>query len=186
MSLLAIEQDFAGASCDRKSRPSLACSLSRARAAQTFLLDCAQLEEFQEFLLGLDRDSRWRRFGHAASDDALLAHARNALAAASCVIGIALDGRLRGALEVYSCAPQPFGEAALVVDAQWRRRGLGFALLRAAAGWACENSVGSLRLIFTRDNWPMRRLASKANARFDLVLDEICAEITHAKLQRSD
>jgi hypothetical protein len=29
----------------------------------------------------------------------------------------------------------------------------------------------------------MRQLASKANARFDLVLDEICAEVTPARLR---
>jgi hypothetical protein len=172
MSLLGIEHD----------RPSLAGSLAHARAPHVWLLDCEQVEEFEEFLLRLDRDSRWRRFGHAASDEALQAHARSALAAASCVIGVSLDGTLRGALEIYSCAPQPFCEAALVVEPQWRRRGLGFAMLRAAARFAREASAGGIRLIFTRDNWPMRKLASKADARFDLVLDEFCAEVAPAKL----
>jgi GNAT superfamily N-acetyltransferase len=104
-------------------------------------------------------------------------HAHHALTTASCVIGVSVDGTLRGILELYSCAPQPFCEAALVVDPRWRRRGLGFALLHAATRWVGGTSSGSIRLIFTRDNWPMRKLASKAGARFDLVLDEICAEV---------
>jgi GNAT superfamily N-acetyltransferase len=183
MSLLAIEHDVtAGSARGRKASPSLAGSLTRTRTPQIRLLDCAQVEELQELLLCLDRESRWRRFGHAASDETLLTHARGALAAASCVIGIALDGALRGVLELYSCAPQPFCEAALVVDAQWRRRGLGFALLCAAARWAGATPDRGIRLIFTRDNWPMRKLASKAHARFDLVLGEFCAEIAPAKL----
>ena len=51
-------------------------------------------------------------------------------------------------------------------------------MLRAAAG----SETQGIRLIFTRDNWPMRQLARKANARFDLVLDEICAVVTPARL----
>jgi GNAT superfamily N-acetyltransferase len=134
--------------------------------------------ELQDFLLRLDRDSRCRRFGHAASDDVVAAHAVTALEDAG-VIGAFVDESLRGALEIYSCAPHGAPEAALVVDQSWRRRGLGWALLCAAAG----SEAQGIRLIFTRDNWPMRHLASKANARFDLVLDEICAEVTPARLR---
>jgi GNAT superfamily N-acetyltransferase len=141
--------------------------------------------ELQDFLLRLDRDSRCRRFGHAASDDVVAAHAVAALEDAS-VTGVFVDDpgdfageTLRGALEIYSCAPHGVAEAALVVEQSWRRRGLGWALLCAAA----RSETQGIRLIFTRDNWPMRQLASKANARFDLVLDEICAEITPARLR---
>jgi GNAT superfamily N-acetyltransferase len=135
--------------------------------------------ELQDFLLRLDRDSRCRRFGHAASDDIVAAYAVTALEDAS-VIGVFVDEILRGALELYCCAPHG-SEAALVVDQNWRRRGLGWALLRAAV--AAVGEAQGIRLIFTRDNWPMRHLASKANARFDLVLDEICAEVTPARLR---
>ena len=95
------------------------------------------------------------------------------------MIGAYVDESLRGALEVYSCAPLGAPEVALVVDQNWRRRGLGWALLRTAAG----SETQGIRLIFTRDNWPMRQLASKANARFDLVLDEICAEVMPARMR---
>jgi len=182
MSLVAYEHDFNGDLAPGvKAEPSLAGSLAR-HVPQIALIDDDQIDVVQDFLLRLDRESRWRRFGHAASDAALVAHARTALDEASGVIGIAIDGTLRGILEIYSCAPRPFCEAALVVDPAWRRRGLGFALLRAAARFSCNSGGGGIRLIFTRDNWPMRKLADRAQARFDLVLDEISAEIAPARL----
>jgi GNAT superfamily N-acetyltransferase len=147
-------------------------------AVRTERLGREHAAELQEFFLRLDRGSRCRRFGHAASDEVVAAHAMTALEDATCVIGVCVDELLRGALEIYSCAPNGPPEVALVVDQDWRRRGLGWALLRAAVA----SETGGIRLIFTRDNWPMRQLAGKANARFDLVLDEICAEITPARL----
>jgi len=175
MALLGLEQDWTKTPRVR----------SGPLAPLTQRLGREHRAELQDFLLRLDRDSRCRRFGHAASDDVLAAHAVTALEDAW-VIGAFVDDPgdcageiLRGALEIYSCAPQGTPEVALVVDQTWRRRGFGWALLRAAAAASEEQGF---RLIFTRDNWPMRQLASKANARFDLVLDEICAVVTPARL----
>jgi GNAT superfamily N-acetyltransferase len=148
-----------------------------SRLARAMPLDRTHRDELQDFLTRLDRDSRCRRFGHAATDELLLTHAVKALSEASCVMGIFADQALRGVLELYSCKPAPILEGAIVVEQAWRRRGFGASLLRAGLGWACGARENSVRLIFTRDNWPMRQLASKANARFDLVLDEICAEV---------
>jgi GNAT superfamily N-acetyltransferase len=174
MSLAALEHEA-------RFNPSLMTSLARPAVPQILFLDDAQRDAFQDLLLRLDRDSRWRRFGHVVGDDTLRNHVQHALAHAAGVIGIARDGRLRGVLELYSCAPSPYCEGALVVAPSWRRRGLGTALLRAAAAFAGEAALGPIRLIFTRDNWPMRKLAAKADARFDLVLDEICAEVAPAQ-----
>jgi GNAT superfamily N-acetyltransferase len=138
------------------------------------------LAEIQRFFASLDRRSRWSRFGHAANDSSLLTHAQNALGAGACSFGAYVDGQLRGFVDLYCCAPQKFFEAGVVVHQDWRRRGLGWALLHAAIQWVNQTSASSLRLIFPRSNWPMRQLASKANARLDLVLDDICADITHS------
>jgi GNAT superfamily N-acetyltransferase len=174
MSLAACEYDA-------KPNPSMIGSLARAPVRQILVLDDAQRDALQDFLLRLDRESRSRRFGHVVSDATLRDYVRHALEDAACVIGIAADGRLRGLLELYSCAPARHCEAALVVEPTWRRRGLGFALLRAAMQHARDGSLGPIRLIFTRDNWPMRKLVAKADARLDLVLDEICAEVAPAR-----
>ena len=138
------------------------------------------LADVQRFLASLDRSARWSRFGHAANDSSLLTHAQNALGAGACSFGAYVDGELRGFVDLYCCAPQKFFEAGVVVHQDWRRRGLGWALLHAAIQWANETSASSLRLIFPRNNWPMRQLANKANARLDLVLDDICADIAHS------
>src|SRR5689334_4463655 len=83
-----------------------------------------RLDEVEDFFVRLDRDTRCRRFGHAASDDALRVHAAKAITQAANVIGIYAGGDLRGVLELYSCAPHPFVETALVVEMKWRQRGL--------------------------------------------------------------
>ena len=140
-------------------------------------LNMDHLDEVEDFFLRLDRETRCRRFGHAAADHALRSHSAKAMADAAHVLGVYAGGDLRGVLEVYSCAPHSFAEVALVVEKDWRRRGLGWLLLCAAIRVADNLHVKTLRLVFTRDNWPMRRLTNKANARFDLVLDEICADI---------
>jgi GNAT superfamily N-acetyltransferase len=143
-------------------------------------LQSDNLAEVQRFLASLDRLSRWSRFGHAANDSSLLTHAQNALGAGACSFGAYVDGELRGFVDLYCCAPQKFFEAGVVVHQDWRRRGLGWALLHAAIQWANQISASSLRLIFPRNNWPMRQLADKATARLDLVLDDMCADITHS------
>lgn len=132
--------------------------------------------QFQEFFMRLDGETRRHRFGHALSNDALRAHAIRALRTADCVLGAAVDGKWRGAIELYCSESTPWIEGALVVERDWRRRGLGWALLVAAIQRTRTMNGPKIRIFFARDNWPMRNLANKANARFDLVLDEFCAD----------
>jgi GNAT superfamily N-acetyltransferase len=147
------------------------------RRAEIRQLAVEDIAEVQSFLLRLDRSSRCARFGHAASDACLCAHANEALSNAIYTIGAFVDDELHGILEIYSCVPQDYCEVALVVEQNWRRRGYGWNLLCAARQWTSGMNEVRIRLIFPRNNWPMRELANKANARFDLVLDEICADI---------
>jgi len=68
-------------------------------------------------------------------------------------------------------------EVALVVAPHWRRKGLGWALLRGAIRLGLQAQARSIRMIFPRTNWPMRKIARKANAQLDLVLDQIHAVV---------
>jgi hypothetical protein len=93
------------------------------------------------------------------------------------MFGVFVDRRLRGLLEIYGGSASGPTEAAVVVDQKWGRRGLGWMLLKAAMNWTNARNGGPIRLIFSRHNWPLRQLTSKASAKFDFVCDEVCAEI---------
>jgi RimJ/RimL family protein N-acetyltransferase len=133
-------------------------------------LDPANDAELRRMLVRLDAPAR-HRLTHPAS---------NAHQHPFGMIGIYVEHTLAGVLAFYHCARPGQADVALVIDTPWRRRGLGWALLTAAMGWAANEKASHLRLIFSRRNWAMRRLARKANARLDLLMDEICADIAIA------
>jgi GNAT superfamily N-acetyltransferase len=141
------------------------------------------LLDIQGMLTGLDPASRCLRFGWACSDTPLKAHAHCAVATASRIFGVVADRQLRGVLEIYR-ARSGCAKVTLVVDQRWRRRGLGSALLAAAIDWADAAGIAVIRLTFARHNWPMRRLMSKACAKFDIRLDEMSAEIATPRMRR--
>jgi GNAT superfamily N-acetyltransferase len=126
--------------------------------------------------LDLDRPCRVSRFAYAASDHFLIQYSQRALSSATWIAGAFVDETLRGVVEAYDVAAGAV-EAAFLVERDWRRRGLGTALLQAAMQWARENDRPTLRMMFSRSNWPMRKLASNAQARLDLSLDEISAHV---------
>ncbi len=128
----------------------------------------------ERMLRALDVDSRCARFGWASSDDSLMAHSRGLVANATHLIGAFAFGELRGIVEICGATA---AEVTLVVTPQFRRRGFGRAMLAAAVAWAGESGVTSIDLIFSRDNWPMRRIAAAGHARLDIALDEIRATI---------
>jgi GNAT superfamily N-acetyltransferase len=128
-------------------------------------------------LLSLDRDSRASRFSGAVNDSYLVEHAKRALAAASFLAGAYVDGEPRGIVEVYDEDSRGVCEAAFVVNQDWRRRGIGSSLLQTAVEWSANSRHAALRMIFSRHNWPMRKLASKAGNKLDIVLDEMVVEV---------
>lgn len=155
-----------------------ACGSDQISLPQIRPLGHRDRKAIEKFFLRLDRETRLRRFNYAASDDNLRAHTFKALNGGLVVLGAFIDGRLLGVVELYSCAPAAFVEAAIVVEPTWRRKGVGTALLGAATAHALRVDMPVLRLVFARDNWPMRYLATKMNARLDLMFDELCAEFT--------
>jgi GNAT superfamily N-acetyltransferase len=127
--------------------------------------------------LDLDQPCRVSRFSCAASDQFLIQHSQHALSSASWIAGAFVEDTLRGVVEAYDVDAAGAVEAAFLVERDWRRRGLGTALMQAAMRWARENDRHTLRMMFSRCNWPMRKLATSAQARLDLSLDEICAHV---------
>ncbi len=135
------------------------------------------LPAIERMLRALDVASRCARFGWASSDDALTIHAGSMVTDATHLIGAFAFGELHGLVEMYHNDASRDAEVAIVVSVPCRRRGFGRALLAGAAAWAEQNGLASVHLIFSRDNWPMRRLAAAADARLDITLDEIRATI---------
>jgi GNAT superfamily N-acetyltransferase len=128
-------------------------------------------------MLSLEPSTRCSRFGQAASDAALANHAKCALANADWIVGAFLEDRLQGVVEIYSGGPGDGAEAAFVVERESRRQGLGWALLRAAMEIAANAEKKTLRMIFSRHNWGMRKLAAKAGGRLDVILGEIVVDV---------
>ena len=135
--------------------------------------------DLASLFLRLDTPSRVSRFGSVTSDAALVAHARRALADADWIGAAFIDVGLCAVVETYTLGSQApsIAEAAFVVDPRWRRRGIATALLRACVEWARGSGIETLQMVFSRSNWPMRRLARKGTASFRILDEEISADI---------
>jgi GNAT superfamily N-acetyltransferase len=84
---------------------------------------------------------------------------------------------LTGFVQAYGLSSDGYVETTLFVDAQWRRRGFATLLLKAAMDWASLRRAKAVRLVFARTDWPMRHLAEKFDARLDLMLGQMVADI---------
>ena len=93
--------------------------------------------------------------------------------------GAFVGSRLLGLLKIYKGGAGHV-EVALIVERRWQNKGVGWALLSAAMEWGRQSDTQSMRLIFSRNNWPMRAIARKAGAQFNLVFGEIHADIAIA------
>ena len=136
-------------------------------------------------LCGFDRPARINRFGHPATNACVRGYATDTLARAAYIAGALDANRLIGVAEVFA-ARAGVAEVAFAIDAKWRRRGVASALLEVATRWAGQASVAALRMVISRNNWPMRQFAQKAGARLDLCLDEIFADIAVPKAASLD
>jgi GNAT superfamily N-acetyltransferase len=147
------------------------------QASDIRLLGQEDEDELCRIFLTLEPSARYCRFRRAASDASMVDHAKRSLADADWIVGAFVSERVRGVVEVYGGEPSGCVEAAFVVEREWRRLGLGWALLQAAIQKASGCEASTLRMVFSRHNWPMRKLAGKASAKLDIVLDEMCVDV---------
>jgi GNAT superfamily N-acetyltransferase len=142
-------------------------------------LEIAPRADFGSILAPPDRASQSDRCGNALT--ALGCGDRSTCARDGAVraFGAFVGSRLLGLLEIYRGAAGHV-EVALIVERRWQNKGVGWALLSAAMEWGRQSDTQSMRLIFSRNNWPMRAIARKAGARFNLVFGEIHADIAIA------
>jgi GNAT superfamily N-acetyltransferase len=144
-------------------------------------LEPTHRHDLATILTSLDRSSRCLRFGNFCSDDWLVEYAENVLDRAH-VLGAFCHGNLVGFLELFDTVLAGTLEAAIVVDRRSQRKRIGSKLIQQAIARPIPNST-HLLFIFSRHNWAMRRLAERFDAKFDLVLDELSAEIKMAPIQ---
>jgi GNAT superfamily N-acetyltransferase len=128
--------------------------------------------EFAEHLRRLSPDDRRSRFHAEVSDDALQAHAADALRGRGRVIGWWKDGVLRGAAEVALSADGASAEGAFEVEEGFRGRGVGSALVGAALLWARNRGARRLLIHTARRNVPMLKAAARYDAAFEFDLSD--------------
>ena len=141
-----------------------------------------QSAEFQRTLFSIDQPSRCNTFEWAATDSNRIDHSSRPLPDRPRLLGAFVEGQLQGLVEFCRTGVPGHSEVALVVAPHWRRKGLGWALLRAAMRLGLQAHARSIRMIFPRTNWPMRKIARKSNAQLDLVLDQIHAVVALTSL----
>jgi len=117
--------------------------------------------DYHRHLLRLDRASRWSRFAAAVDDRAIDAHCLRLLAARASLIGIVVDGELRGAGEIVPHASGFRADAAFSIETPWRGRGFGRALMAGAVDRARELGLSELILDASERNEPMLRMIAR-------------------------
>jgi GNAT superfamily N-acetyltransferase len=124
---------------------------------------------FADHMRRLDPYSRHERFGRAVDDTYLERYADNCFGAGDLVFGAFVDGVMRGAGELRSSGiivierpddgAHRVAEAAFSVEEEWRRRGIGAALVERVLRAARNHGVEFVEVLFAPGNLPMRALA---------------------------
>ena len=137
---------------------------------------------YREHLRRLDRDSRYRRFSGAVSDDFIARHAATANEPGAVVHGFFLDGVLRGAGEL-----RPLGtftreaEAAFSVEQPWQSHGVGTVLLERTLLSARNRGIKSLHMHCLAENQRMQQLARKFDAELSFDFETVIGEVESSR-----
>lgn len=137
-----------------------------------------ETEAYRDHLLRLDRDSRYRRFSGAVSDDFIGRHAETASQAGVIVYGFFFEGVLRGAAEL-----RPLGtftseaEAAFGVEQPWQSHGVGTVLLERTLLSARNRGIKSLHMHCLAENQRMQQLARKFDAELSFDFGSVVGEV---------
>jgi GNAT superfamily N-acetyltransferase len=133
---------------------------------------------FRDHLLRLDLESRHDRFGGGVSDEFLVGYAEKCFGAGDYVFGAFVGGQLRGAGELRSMGAQhATAEAALSVEAGFRRQGVGEHLFKRILRAATNHGVETIEILCQADNRPMQRLAAKFSAEFRFMAHEVTGRL---------
>ena len=137
-----------------------------------------ETDVYRDHLLRLDKDSRYRRFSGAVSDDFIARHAATANGAGVVVYGFFLDGVLRGVAELRRLRPfGSEGEAAFSIEQPWQSHGVGTVLLERTLLSARNRGIKSLHMHCLADNKRMQQLARKFEADLHFDFGSVIGEV---------
>ncbi|GAC1336356.1 MAG: GNAT family N-acetyltransferase [Beijerinckiaceae bacterium] len=135
-------------------------------------------EAFRDHLLRLDMESRHDRFAMGVSDDFLRDYAERCFRLKGSIFGYFADGELRGAGE-FRMVGDDHGaaEAAFSVEHDWRRRGVGKALMERIVRAARNARVETLYMSCLATNRAMQNLARHFEADLRFETDEVTGKM---------
>ena len=137
-----------------------------------------ETDAYRDHLLRLDKDSRYRRFSGAVSDDFIARHAATANDAGVVVYGFFHDGVLRGAAELRPSGPfSREAEAAFSIEQPWQSHGVGTVLLERTLLSARNRGIKSLHMHCLAENQRMQQLARKFDAEFSFDFGSVVGEV---------
>ena len=131
----------------------------------------SETDAYRDHLLRLDRESRYRRFSGAVSDEVIARHAATANEVGVVVHGFFVDRVLRGAAELRHNGSlfSHDGEAAFSIEQPWQSHGVGTELLERTLLSARNRGITALQMLCLTNNQRMQQLARKfeADLKFD-------------------
>jgi GNAT superfamily N-acetyltransferase len=138
-----------------------------------------EIDAYRDHLLRLDRDSRYRRFSGAVSDDAIARHAATAKGVGVVVHGFFVEGVLRGAAELRQTGSlfAHKAEAAFSIEQPWQSHGVGTELLERTLLSARNRGVKLLRMDCLAENRRMQQLARKFDAELSFDFGSVIGEV---------
>lgn len=126
-------------------------------------LSHAEIDLYEAHLLRLDFKDRGSRFHAGVTDEAIIRHCRRLRGSTAWLFGSFIDGVLRAAAELHA-EPQHWiegAELAVSVEAPFQGQGLGVELVRRALTVARNRGMHYVGMICLRDNYRIRRIASR-------------------------
>jgi len=138
-----------------------------------------ETDAYRDHLLRLDRESRYRRFSGAVSDEVIARHAATANELGAVVHGFFVDGVMRGAAELRQNGSMfsHEAEAAFSIEQPWQSHGVGTELLERTLLSARNRGINSLRMDCLAENQRMQQLARKFEAEFSFDFGSVTGEV---------
>ena len=137
---------------------------------------------FAAHLLRLDAQTRHERFGMSVSDHYVATYAAACFGSDDVVYGFFVAGLIRAAGELRQITREPAAalreaEAAFSVEPDWRRHGIGTALMARIVRAAQNRRDATLYMLCLAQNQAMQGLARKFSAELQFGTDEVTGRL---------